>query len=127
MIYLLDVNALLALCLTQHEQNNTVNRWQVAHQGDRFATCATTEMGFVRIAVNARYLASVADGVESLRRMKTALKMPFIVDDVEISALPAYVRRAGEVTDGHLLALAKRHGARLATLDKGIPGAYLID
>ena len=52
--------------------------------------------------------------------------MPLLADDVEISALPAYVRHPRDITDGHLLSLATRHGARLATLDKGIPTAHLI-
>jgi hypothetical protein len=30
------------------------------------------------------------------------------------------------VTDGHLVNVAKRHGISLATLDTGIPGAFLI-
>jgi predicted nucleic acid-binding protein len=31
-----------------------------------------------------------------------------------------------KLTDGHLLELARHHGAKLATLDTGIPGALLI-
>lgn len=49
-----------------------------------------------------------------------------LTDDLGADSLPAYVKKAAEVTDGHLLALAKRHGAKLATLDTGIPGAELI-
>jgi hypothetical protein len=35
-------------------------------------------------------------------------------------------RESKHVTDGHLLQLAADHGATLATLDEGIPGAFLI-
>jgi predicted nucleic acid-binding protein len=36
------------------------------------------------------------------------------------------VKRPKDTTDEHLLALATRHGAKLATLDASIPGAELI-
>jgi len=35
-------------------------------------------------------------------------------------------RQASRTTDAHLLELAKAHGARLATLDRRIPGAFLV-
>jgi hypothetical protein len=38
----------------------------------------------------------------------------------------AYVKAPAATTDGHLLALAKRHGAMLAAFDAGIPGALLV-
>jgi predicted nucleic acid-binding protein len=42
------------------------------------------------------------------------------------ATLPAYVKKPVEITDGHLLALAKHHGARLVTFDAGIPGALSL-
>ena len=35
-------------------------------------------------------------------------------------------RGASRTTDAHLIRLAEAHGARLATLDTGIPGAFLV-
>ena len=40
--------------------------------------------------------------------------------------LPARVQTPAQTTDGHLLALAAKHGAELAALDPGLPGALLI-
>jgi hypothetical protein len=40
--------------------------------------------------------------------------------------MPAYVKTARQTTEGHLLMLAAKHGARFATLDAGIPSALLI-
>jgi len=40
--------------------------------------------------------------------------------------LPTYVTKAADITDGHLRALSERRGAKLATLDTGIPGAALV-
>ncbi len=35
-------------------------------------------------------------------------------------------RNHKHTTDAHLLALAEKHGLHLATLDTGIPGAFVI-
>jgi hypothetical protein len=63
-----------------------------------------------------------------LRRLKTTptVNFTFITDDQDISNLPGWVRTAKETTDGHLKQLADANGAILATLDKRIPGAFLI-
>jgi hypothetical protein len=45
---------------------------------------------------------------------------------VAVDKLPPYVRTPAQLTDGYLLELAKAHGAKLATLDAGIPGALRI-
>ena len=50
----------------------------------------------------------------------------FVVDDQDISRLPAWVNTARQTTDGHLLQLAASNGAVLATLDSKIPGSYLV-
>jgi hypothetical protein len=63
-----------------------------------------------------------------LLRLKKAGPRPFLflVDDQDISRLPAWVKSAKQTTDGHLLQLAHATGSALATLDEKIPGAYLI-
>ena len=61
-------------------------------------------------------------------RLKTGrhLKLTFIADDHDTSHLPSWVKTARQTTDGHLAELARAHGAILATLDKKVPGAFLI-
>jgi hypothetical protein len=54
------------------------------------------------------------------------LPLTFLMDEIDISKLPDWVSAPMQVTDGHLLQLAKTHGATLATCDKGIPGSLLI-
>jgi hypothetical protein len=49
-----------------------------------------------------------------------------LVDDLGVESLPSWVRSPAHTTDGHLLALAQARSARLATLDEGIPGSFLI-
>jgi hypothetical protein len=50
----------------------------------------------------------------------------FIPDDHDVSQLPGWVKTPKQITDGHLAQLAKANGAMLATLDAGIPKAFLI-
>jgi hypothetical protein len=40
--------------------------------------------------------------------------------------LPAGVKWPKQITDGHLMALARAHNAALASLDESIRGAFII-
>jgi hypothetical protein len=127
--YLLDVNALIAYGFGKHSSHDRVSAWVRSCNGDRFLTCSITELGFVRILGNVRaYGTDVARARLLLMGLKAwkALPLEFIPDGNDISVLPAWVRTSAQTTDGHLLQLASANGAVLATLDKGIPGAYLI-
>lgn len=46
--------------------------------------------------------------------------------DRDISHLPKWVRTPKQITDGHLAELARANEAVLATLDRRIPGAFVI-
>lgn len=129
MTHLLDVNALLALALRDHHDHQAITIWLHARPSATLATCAITEIGFVRVAVQAGYLPDVATAVEALTRAKSgpfATRFRLLPDDLGATQLPRFVKRPAHVTDGHLLALAHRHGAQLSTFDRGIPGADLI-
>jgi hypothetical protein len=43
-----------------------------------------------------------------------------------LAQLPRWVKGPKQITDGHLLGLAKAHGAEMATLDERIPSALVI-
>ena len=50
MIWLLDVNALIAALVTGHEHHRRVTAWLAGLADcDVLATCSITELGFVRI------------------------------------------------------------------------------
>jgi predicted nucleic acid-binding protein len=132
MRYLLDVNALIALGFVEHTLHDRVAAWvrSLAAKGKPdLATCAMTELGFVRVlAQTTQYGLTVAEARTLLLRMKAGrrLKLAFIGDDRDISHLPAWVKTAKQTTDGHLAELARANGAILATLDERIAGAFLI-
>jgi predicted nucleic acid-binding protein len=129
MRYLLDVNALIAFGVTQHQFHQRVVAWIRSQRGSAFITTSVTEMGFVRVVASVpMYGLDVSQAKSLLLGMKANVAQPltFLPDESDISALPAWVKSPMQITDGHLIQLAKANDAVLATLDKGIPGAFLI-
>jgi predicted nucleic acid-binding protein len=128
LIYLLDVNALVALGFVNHEFHHRVAAW-VRSDSPILASCSITELGFVRVlAQAAAYGLTVAEARTLLLRLKGARTsgLTFIPDAHDVSHLPGWVRAPKQITDGHLSKLASANGAVLATLDENIPGSYLI-
>lgn len=127
---LLDVNALLALAHQGHADHTRLIRWfaSLNAPSDSLATCAITEIGFVRVSIQAGFERDAAGAVETLEGLKESSRIPFrlIPDSLGASRLPSWVAGARQMTDGHLAELAREHSMKLATLDKGIPKAFLI-
>ncbi len=130
MRYLLDVNTLVALGHTLHAHHARAEKWlgSVRPTAEILATCAITELGFVRVSVQAGLQPDVSTATVALAKLKASSPVPTELwsDDLGADRLPKYVKKPGELTDGHLLELARTHGAQFATLDGKIPGALLI-
>jgi uncharacterized protein len=129
MIYLLDVNSLVALGFINHEFHHRVASWVQSHNSPNLASCSITELGFVRVLAQApAYGFTVAQARTLLLRLKQARasRLTFIPDEHDVSHLPGWVRAPKQITDGHLGKLASANGAVLAALDENIPGSYLI-
>ena len=123
-VFLLDVNVLIALLDPMHTQHTRAHAW-FADTGTVWASCALTQNGFLRIVSHPRYtnpLASPGEAVPILAEFCARPDHRFWSDDV--SLLDGAVVDAGrllstgQVTDSYLLALAVKHGAKLATFDK---------
>ena len=121
---LLDVNALIALAWDSHVHHVRMREWFARHSANGWATCPLTESGFVRVSTNPRVLPSVI-GMSAALDVLTALRRlaghRFITDDVSIADgdVPAMLGYR-QVTDAHLLTLARRSGMRLITFDAAI-------
>ncbi len=130
MRYLLDVNTLIALGHAVHAHHQRAQRWQgsLSAGADVPGTCAITELGFVRVSVQAGLQADIFTAQTALAHVKATGPVAYELwpDALGVARLPAYVRKPGELTDGHLLELAVAQRARLVTLDVSIPGALLI-
>ena len=132
MKYLLDVNVLIALCVREHVFHERVGSWMnESARADRaeLMTCALTELGFLRILVEAPwYSFTIEQGVQLLSRLKSSgdFRFGFLTDGLGIAQLPRSVKGAKQIADRHLVELAKSHGATLATLDENIQSAMVI-
>jgi len=126
---LLDVNVLLALSWPQHEHYRPASAWFTQHRDQGWATCALTELGFVRISSNRRFApvpASTQTASAVLQQLKMAGEHHFL-NELPGEALKVLYAEAelkhAEVTDWYLAALAQHHGAQLVSFDRGIETA----
>lgn len=129
MIYLLDVNALVALGFLNHEFHGRMAAWIRAKNYPELASCSISELGFLRVLAQApAYGFTVAQARTLLLRLKQARRCPlsFLPDEHDVSHLPGWVKAPKQITDSHLAELARAHGAVLATFDESIAGSYLI-
>jgi predicted nucleic acid-binding protein len=130
--YLLDVNVLVAWGWSDHVDHERTAAWIAAARRRKatiLLTSAIPELGFVRISVQRTGgRVTVKEASETLAGMVTALgaRHVFLADDLAAGQFPEWCSSASRTTDAHLLKLAARHRAKLATLDTGIPGAFLI-
>lgn len=118
------MNALVALAWDSHVHHATVRSWFATNRSHGWATCPVTESGFVRVSSNPKVLPSPI-GIDAARAVLTALRAAeghrFLSDDVSLcDADVPNIAGHRQVTDAHLLTLARRRGVRLVTFDAGI-------
>jgi len=125
---LLDVNVLTALLDPSHPQHEPAHQWFGRNRQRGWATCSITINGCVRIFSNPAYRsveATAADVILRLRTLCSNQNHHFWHDDLSLvdGAIfrPEAIVSHRQITDIHLLALAIRHGGRLATFDRSIP------
>lgn len=127
MKYLLDVNVLVAALWTGHVHHDQVHRWlDDLAERDTALTCGLTEAGFLRV-INAAYGVPVTEAKGVLQGFRQRAGLGYLAElPSPTEVLPAWARSHRQVTDAYLAGVAARAGAKLVTLDHGIPGAKLI-
>lgn len=125
---LLDANVLLALLWPHHRHHAVAHHWFNAQAKRVWASCAITQMAFVRISLNAHIHGVKASYADVLRLLERSTARPGHVFWQDMPALPSLhtasallVQGYQQVTDAYLLALTQHHGGRLVTFDAGIP------
>ena len=129
MLYILDVNILIALTNPAHLHHQRAHAWFSAVTA--WATTSMTEASFVRLMLNphvaGRHIPTHAV-MSVLNGLRTLPGHIFLADDstladpvIDITALVGH----NQVTDMHLVNLAARHNAVLATFDAGIPATLI--
>jgi uncharacterized protein len=133
-MYLLDVNAMIALFWPSHVHHEDAHRWFAKRSKSNWASCSFTQAGFVRIVSNPAFSKDAATPAEALRVLVANLRHSqhrFLADDIGfaglVEPLAGYLMGHRQVTDMYLLGLALRHGAKLATLDKGVSAVLPSD
>jgi uncharacterized protein len=125
---LLDVNLLISLAWPNHVHHTPARAWFAARGREPWATTPVTESGFVRVSSNRSAIPTAVTPGEArslLSQIRDVGGHVFLPDDVELvigseDVLAERIVGYRQVTDAHLLALARRHGARLATLDHAV-------
>ncbi|MEX1220102.1 MAG: TA system VapC family ribonuclease toxin [Solirubrobacterales bacterium] len=121
---LLDVNALIALAWDSHVHHAAMRQWFSANGEDGWATCPVTESGFVRVSANPKVMPhpiGVQAAVEVLAALRSIEGHVFLSDDVSpADADFPHVFGHRQVTDAHLLTLARCHEVDLVTFESGI-------
>jgi toxin-antitoxin system PIN domain toxin len=127
MIALLDVNVLIALAWPNHVYHASARKWFREQRQMGWATCPTTENGFIRVSSNARVMPEAKSPREAALFLRDLVAFEghvfwpeesSVIDDRWISIERIHTHR--QITDAHLLSLALRHQGCLATFDQGI-------
>ncbi len=119
MSHLIDVNFLLACAWQSHAKHAKARAWLEAQTS--FATCPISQLGFLRVSLSPGYRAGFADALAALEDITDRKGAQFIADDLPGAKVPP-VTSYSDMTDAYLVALAKAHGLRLATLDGPLCG-----
>lgn len=120
MIRLLDVNVLLALAWPNHQHHAAAHVWFRQSAGDGWATCALTQLAFVRLSSNPAYTqASVSPSAAAdlLSRLVAHGRHRYwdVLPAVSVAAL-THAPGHAQVLDAYLVQLAKHRRGRLSTL-----------
>lgn len=129
---LLDVNVLLSLFDPAHLHHDSAHAWFAGQRRHGWASCPITENGFVRIISNPRYPTVKTNVHEARRRLREFTAAPehrfwedsFSILDEGILRDDLFMG-PGQITDAYLMALALKHGGKLATFDQRLSSDWL--
>lgn len=133
-VHLLDVNVLIALVDPVHVQHEQAHEWFARTGVQAFATCPITENGLLRIVAHPKYPNSAGTPAVVLQSLVAIRALPghhFWPDDLSLTDA-RYVEAGrlsshAQVTDSYLLALARAHGGRLASMDRRLVTSAVKD
>jgi hypothetical protein len=126
-----DVNVLLALAWPNHQFHDAASRRLESFDGE-WATCALTELGFIRLSSNPSVVGVSRSPMEVAKLLAV---MTADAKHVYLNLMPSPVFRpfldawelimgSKQVTDVYLLMLARANHATLMTFDARMPSIY---
>ena len=118
---LLDANVLLALTWPTHQHHAQAHRWFAAQAHRGWATCAFTQLAFIRLSSNPAYSTDAVSPREAATQLGewTSLKSHHFWPSPGADDHGLYAQAIGhrQVNDAWLVAVARRNSGRLVTLD----------
>jgi toxin-antitoxin system PIN domain toxin len=124
MVSLLDVNVLLALAWPNHQHHALAEAWFLRQARSGWATCALTELGFVRLSSNPAYsrnAVSPLDAIELLSQLRELGKHHFwkaLPSVLELERLPLAGHQ--QLNDALLVVQAEQQQGRVITFDAAL-------
>jgi toxin-antitoxin system PIN domain toxin len=131
MIYLLDINVLIALCDPAHPHALAARHFfQSTLSAEGWATCPLVENGFLRIFGDHRYPGGPGNPQSArliLDGLLASAGHQFWPDDLSLADRSVFptLPPSPNLTNLYLLGLAIKHGARFATFDHSIDATLL--
>lgn len=123
---LLDVNTLVALGWAEHEAHAAVVQRLGADAA--WATCAITQLGFVRLSSTAGIFSRTLSPPQAHAALVTLCadaEHAYLAEHPAVTACDfGHLAGPRQTMDAYLLALAQHHGMRLLTLDKRLAQAF---
>lgn len=123
-MHLLDGNVLIALADASHVHHVPAEIW-LAAQTTPFATCPITQGTLLRMLVRTEAVARPSEAADILEMIAADPRHRFLADDIDYAQVSwRGVIGQRQVTDAYLAALARHHGAALATFDRGLAALH---
>jgi toxin-antitoxin system PIN domain toxin len=121
-LVLLDVNVLLALAWPNHQFHAAAVR-TIETKRSRWATCALTQLGFIRLSSNPSVIPGAKSPAECAALLEAMVSDPLHVYFDRLPSVTGSTMNRGllghnQVTDAYLLHLAHGHDAVFMTFDK---------
>jgi toxin-antitoxin system PIN domain toxin len=122
MTHLLDGNVLIALAVADHVHHEPVRGWFAASNSP-IATCPITGGTLVRFLLRAGSDVTTARTI--LSEIAAVERHRFWPDDISLTSVSMRgVIGHRQVTDAYLAGLARHHGGRVLTLDRGFAALH---
>jgi toxin-antitoxin system PIN domain toxin len=121
---LLDTNVLLALAWPNHQHHATAHAWFGRHARAGWATCALTQLGFIRLSSNPAYTPSNVTPAEAASLLHEMILHPahefWPSPTAADPTLFSYSLGHQQVNDAWLVDVVRRRSGRLVTFDARI-------
>jgi toxin-antitoxin system PIN domain toxin len=122
--WLLDANVLIALFDDNHVHHSEAREWFLALR-EYYATCPVVEGALTRWIVRLEGRAGVPAAVQESHKLAADPRHRFWPDDLNYADVDFQgVLGHRQITDAYLASLARKHGGRLATLDRGLAALH---